>query len=326
MKKILRVLLLCLAALLAVAVVVGGLFGYFVYTPAAEMPQLTGTLTRSTIEVDGLTRVYRTYVPRGLAKGAPLIVVMHGSGQSGPQMRTETGYAFDRLADAHGFAVAYPNADAGDWETCSIVGAAGRSQRHVDDVKFLTRMVDALITEAGVDRGRVFAAGSSRGGSMAIRLALEAPARVRAVAAVSANVPVPGNFRCTPAGPGASVMIMNGTDDPLMPFDGGEVSLFGLFYRNGKVRSSRESGQYFADLNLIAGPPQTSERGVADGVRVEQVRWNTGSRADVELVAVHGGGHGMPQPYRRRPRLLGPSPTEPNGAEMIWAFFARQRP
>jgi polyhydroxybutyrate depolymerase len=66
---------------------------------------------------------------------------------------------------------------------------------------------------------------------------------------VSANVPAPENFKCKPAGQGtSSVMIMNGTEDPLVPFDGGSVSLFGLFYRIGKVRSSRESGQYFADL------------------------------------------------------------------------------
>jgi polyhydroxybutyrate depolymerase len=32
----------------------------------------------------------------------------------------------------------------------------------------------------------------------------------------------------------------------------------------------------------------------------------------------------MPQPYVRHPRLLGPTPSEPNGPELIWDFFARQ--
>ena len=107
---------------------------------------------------------------------------------------------------------------------------------------------------------------------------------------------------------------------------GGEVSLFGLFYKSGKVLSSRESGQYFADLNHIAGAPETNETQVADGVRVEQVLWRNDSKVEVELVAIHGGGHGIPQPYRRHPRLLGPSPKEPNGPAVIWDFFARQRP
>ena len=120
-------------------------------------------------------------------------------------------------------------------------------------------------------------------------------------------------------------MIMNGTKDPLNPFDGGEVKLFGLFGR-GKVRSSRESGQYFADLNNIAGRPQTNVTQVADGVQVEQVLWRNGSKVEVELVAIRGGGHGIPQPYFRYPRILGPTAREPNGPAVIWDFFERQRP
>ena len=332
MRRVRRVLRFCLWSLLAVVGLGAALVGYSVYsyTSAPEVPQLSGTLTKGTIEVDGLTRTYRTYVPQGLAKGAPLVVVMHGSGENGAQIRIETGYGFDRTADRHGFAVVYPDANEGDWETCSIVGRLSTKGLAVDDVGFLTRLVDRLIGDIGVDPVRVFAAGSSRGGSMAIRLALEAPSRFRAVAAVSASVPTPENSRCKPVGRSASIMIMNGTKDPLVPFDGGEVSLFGLFYKNGKVRSSRESGQYFAALNHIAGAPATNETNVADGVRVEQVLWRNDLKVDVELVAIHGGGHGIPQPYRRRPRLLGPlllgpSPKEPNGPDMIWAFFDRQR-
>ena len=121
-------------------------------------------------------------------------------------------------------------------------------------------------------------------------------------------------------------MIMNGTEDPLVPFDGGEINLLGVAYKYGKVMSSRESAQYFADLNHLAGAPATTGSQVADGVRVQHVLWRNDARVEVELVAIHGGGHGMPQPYRRHPRLLGPSPREPNGPEVIWAFFERQHP
>src|SRR4029077_20005520 len=79
-----------------------------------------------------------------------------------------------------------------------------------------------------------------------------------------------------------------------------------------------------ADLNHITGTPERSETQVADGVRVEQVLWRNNSNVEGELVAVHGGGHGIPQPYRRHPRGLGPSPREPNGPAVIWAFFERQ--
>ena len=321
-----RVLRFCLLSLLVVVVLIGALFGYFVYSPDPEVPQLSGTLTKSEIEVAGQKRIYRTYVPRGLAKSAPLVVVMHGSGENGAQIRIGTGYEFERLADQHGFAVVYPNSRSFDWNDCGKTGDYSENGREVDDVTFLVALVDKLITEIGVDRSRVFATGVSAGGFMSMRLALEAPTRFRAVAAVAANVQTPENFKCKPAGHSPSIMIMNGTKDPLVPFDGGEVNLLGLFYKSGNVRSSRESGQYFADLNQIAGTPKTKQAPVADDVRVEQVFWRNDSKVEVELVAIHGGGHGIPQPYWRRPRLLGPSPMVPNGPAMIWDFFERQRP
>ena len=327
MRRVLRFFLWGLIGVVALGVVLGALFGYFVYSPAPEVPRLSGTLAKGSVVIGELKRTYLTYVPQGLGKGSPLVVVMHGSGENGAQMRIETGYGFERLADQHGFAVVYPNAYDGYWDVCSVVGSIRANGLNLDDVGFLGAVVDKLITEIGVDRDRVFAIGSSRGGSMALRLALEAPSRFLAVAAVSANVPTPDNFKCHPAGQGtSSVMIMNGTKDPLVPFDGGEVNLLGLLYKNGKVRSSRESGQYFADLNNIAGTPETTDTQMADGVHVEQVLWRNESKVEVELVATHGGGHGIPQPYRRHPRLLGPSPKEPNGPAVIWAFFERQRP
>ena len=321
-----RVLRIFLWGLIIVAGLGGVLFGYFVYSPAPAVPQLSGTLTKGTIEVGGLKRTYLTYVPRGLSKGAPLIVVMHGSGENGARIRVETGYGFDRLADERGFAVAFPDGYEGYWNGCNIVGDYTANKLNVDDVGFLTAMVDKLITEIGIDPNRVFATGISRGGHMAFRLALEAPARFRAVAAVAANVPVPENFKCKPAGQDtSSVMIMNGTKDPLNPFEGGEVKFFGLF-RRGKIRSSRESAQYFANLNFIRSTPETNQIQGKDAVSVEQVLWRNDSKVEVELIAIHGGGHGIPQPYRRHPRLLGPSPNEPNGPAVIWAFFERQPP
>ena len=321
---------------LVLVALAGALFGYFIYSPDPVLPPLSGTLAKSAIEVGGLKRTYVTYVPRGLPKGAPLVLVMHGSGEHAAEIRIGTGYGFERLADEHGFAVAYPNSASFDWNDCSKVGDFSVNGAVVDDVGFLTALVDKLIAETGVDRGRVFATGVSAGGFMSIRVALEASSRFRAVAAVAANVPAPENFKCSPAGQGTSVMIMNGTNDPIVPFAGGEVNLLGMFYKGGNVRSSRDSGQYFADRNQLTGKPDTKSTAVADGVSVEQVLWQKDAKdkdakdrdanAEVELVAIRGGGHGLPQPYWRRPRLLGPSPMAPDGPAMIWAFFARQRP
>jgi polyhydroxybutyrate depolymerase len=97
MRRVLRFLRFCLWSLLFVVALGGVLFGYYVYSPAPEVPRLSGTLAKGTINVGGLKRTYLTYLPRGLAKGAPLVVVMHGSGESSAQIRIETGYGFEPL-------------------------------------------------------------------------------------------------------------------------------------------------------------------------------------------------------------------------------------
>ena len=324
MKGFLRFLRFCLLSLIVVVVLAGALFAYFVYSPDPEVPRLSGTLAKGSIDVGGVKRTYLSYVPRGLANGAPLLLVMHGSGENGARIRIETGYGFERLADEHGFAVVYPDSYSFDWNDCGKIGDYTVNGREVDDVGLLVALADKLISEIGVDRNRVFATGVSAGGFMSLRLALEAPSRFRAVAAVAASVPTPENFKCKPAGTGTSVMIMNGTKDPLVPFDGGEVNLLGWFYRGGNVRPARESAQYYADVNQLAGTPETNQTVVA-GVTVEQVLWGKDSKTEVELLAIHDGGHGLPQPYFRRPRLLGPSPMAPDGPAIIWEFFARQR-
>src|SRR5438477_11359388 len=110
-----RVLRFCLWGLIVVVASGVALFGYFVYSPSPEVPRLSGKLTKGSIEVGGLKRTYLTYVPQRLTKGAPLVVVMHGSGQGGAEMRMWTGYGFEHLADDRGFAVVYPDGYEGYW-------------------------------------------------------------------------------------------------------------------------------------------------------------------------------------------------------------------
>jgi polyhydroxybutyrate depolymerase len=324
-KTFLRIVLWLLMGAVALACILAALAGYFLYTPNPELPRLSGTVAAGSIVINGRKRTYQAYVPKGLAPGAPLVLAMHGSGENGTAMRIETGYAFERLADERGFAVVYPDGQNGHWNTCEIDKDA--QQPEIDDVQFLTALADKFIGEIGTDRNRVFGVGLSEGGYMAIRLALEAPSRFRAVAPVAANLSAPENFQCKPVTQGgASVILIHGTRDRLVPFDGREGSLlFGLF-KNPKALSSHATAQYFADLDAIVGSPVTTRSISADGFGIERSIWSNGSGVEVELIAIDGAGHVFPQPYYRARRILGPSPRDPNAAEVIWAFFERQRP
>jgi polyhydroxybutyrate depolymerase len=324
-KRILRFLLGLVAALLVLAGVAVGLGAYFLYTPEPEPPALSGTISKGSIEAGGLTRTYRLYLPKDLPKGAPLVVVLHGASENGGAIRVETGYAFERLADKQGFAVVYPDGFDGWWNGCAASDDSEANHRDIDDVGFLAALADKLVAEDGIDPARLFATGVSNGGDMAIRLALAAPARWRAVAPVAANLRIPGESKCKPPARGrTSVLLVHGTADRLEPFAGGEGSLFG-FFKSGKILSTRDTAGYFAELNGIAGNPAVTAGKTSDGFSTERLDWGAGSPAEVELFAIEGAGHVFPQPYYTARRLLGPSPKDPDGAELIWSFFARQK-
>ena len=151
MKTIRRFIGAFFLGLFGLAASAAVLFGYFLYTPDPQLPQLSGTLSKGSVTFDGLSRTYQTYLPKGLPKGAPLVLVMHGSGESAAEIRLSTGYGFERLADTHGFAVVYPNAYAFDWNDCSKVGDFSVSGRDVDDAGFLGALVNKLIQDYRVD-------------------------------------------------------------------------------------------------------------------------------------------------------------------------------
>ena len=67
------------------------------------------------------------------------------------------------------------------------------------------------------------------------------------IAAISANLPTDDNSICQKAGRAVPVAIINGTADPINPYGGGRVTLFG-FGDRGTVVSSAESAAQFARL------------------------------------------------------------------------------
>jgi polyhydroxybutyrate depolymerase len=185
-------------------------------------------------------------------------------------------------------------------------------------------LVAHLAASLGVDDTRVFATGYSNGGQMAIRLALEAPDLVAAVAPVIASLPAATNSVCRSRGEPVSILFMNGTADPINPWRGGEVALFGGLMKRGRVLSGEDSAAWFAALAGHTGPPRREEladRSPDDGSTVERVLWSGPGRKSVALYAVRGGGHTVPHPAARGPRLLGRTNADVTAAAEIEAFF-----
>lgn len=319
MRKAARIL----AWTAAVLALILALAFYLLYAPAPPEPVLSARPQSGTIRVGGREREYLLYAPARRLPAPALLVVFHGSMGSPAAIRHQSGFGFDRLADREGFLVAYPQGHEGHWNDCRRKADYPARRLGIDDVGFFEALVERLRRERGIDPRRVFVAGLSNGGHFVFRLALERPGLIAGAAVFGANLPTEDNNDCARRGPPPPIMLVNGTSDPINPYQGGAVTLFG-FGNRGTVRSAGESALYFARAAGAIGPStdRIPPKGSADPTWVERSVWRTGKR-EVVLLSVHGGGHVIPQSAYRPPRLLGAATTSIDGPSAAWAFFRR---
>lgn len=311
----------------AVLLVLGGAGGFWLLryeTPPA--PALPGTLHRGHLDHGGRTRAYTAYVPSTWRAGGAVVLVLHGSRGEGARARAAFGYAFDALAERERFLAVYPDGYARHWNGCRRAGPYAANLEDVDDVGFLLALAEHLGDRFGADPGRLFATGISNGGHMALRLALEVPRRMRAVAPVIASLPTDANLDCTRSGEAVPLLLMNGTEDPMNPWEGGRVALYGVLGDRGPVRSASETVDYFRGLAGLDGEARVEplpDADPTDGTRVVRHGWGGAGGPEVVLLAVEGGGHTVPHPAMRMPRLLGRTSRDLVAAEEIVDFFGR---
>lgn len=264
-----------------------------------------GELTSHAATFDGVERTWLTYVPNSLDGPAPVILLFHGSGDVAVGIRAWVGSYFERIADQNGAIIAYPDGFQSNWNECRAEGRWPAKERDLDDVGFGRAIVDRLERDLGagsVDRDRVFAAGYSSGGHMAMRMGREADDLVSAIAVVAANPPTPENQACEDQTAPMPAIFIEGMRDSVNPFEGGEVRVVGPGGSRGNVMSALDGAQSYADNNGAAGPVP-----VASPDRVHITEW-TGDHP-VRLVAVEDEAHNFPL-------------STIHGPNRIWEFLA----
>lgn len=271
---------------------------------AGETAGLPASVQNGQLTVDGVERTYRVFIPPTLDRSvpAPLVLVLHGGANTVADTIKITG--FDKQASIGDFIVAYPVGTRQEWNAGGCCGSA--PERNPDDVGFLTRLLDQLSTEHRIDQARVFVTGVSNGAMMAYRFACERADRVTAVASVAGAVVVD---ECQPSRP-MSVLEIHGTEDPLIPYEGGTPSAPEAAGAP-PLRSTTAMVQRWAALG---GCPAPTPPNVVGAVTVESWTGCAGGRA-VELVTVRGGGHVWFAPG------LGSANGAVDATETIWGFF-----
>jgi polyhydroxybutyrate depolymerase len=289
------------------------------------------------LEADGLTRWYRIFIPDPLPDNPALVLYLHGGTLS---MRSLFSPLVDgtqtwmSIAEQEGVVLLVPNgvnAETGDtygndqnWNDLRPDGAAGQSP--IDDVGFLSALLDKISTEVPIDENRIFVTGASNGGFMTYRLLIEAPERFAAGAAFIANLPDLGGSLSLPKQP-TPLMIANGTDDPLVPWEGGMVGK-----DRGMVISAGDTVEWWVSANQ-ADPDHLISRFLPEvdpdddcQVRMDYYPAGDGG-APVLFYAILGGGHTMPTLNHTKlenkvvERLFGPVCHQVEGVLLAWDFF-----
>ena len=303
-------------------------FILIIHTPLVSC---TGSRARSNapvspgqnIKIDGLERFYHLYIPSAYknSEAVPLVIALHGGGGTGKKVNKLLD--LNILADQHGFIVAYPDAVDRHWNDGRGVKKYRAQRENIDDVSFISRMIDAIAGKYNIDKNRVYITGASNGAMMSFRLGCDLADKISAIAPVIGSMPENLVAGCTPAVPLPLIMI-NGTEDPLVPWEGGYVHVYRK--KLGKIISVRQTIDFWVARNGCSPDPIRStirDTDPGDGTSVhKQAYQQCINDADVVLYEVRGGGHTWPGSYQYLPELfIGKTNHDLDATKAIWDFF-----
>ena len=278
-----------------------------------------------TITVDGRTREYMIHLPSSFNNSSklPIIFAFHGGG--GEYKKTIRYYNLNGLADDNGFIVVYPNAINKAWSMSGVSSRVRNIDNNVDDVKFISTLLDNLVANYKVDDKHVFCTGISRGGIFSLYLAWQLSDRIKAIAPVCASIPhaISGAYVFNHP---TSVLLINGTEDPLINYNGGPGK---LNHRNAESETAmmvptEELINKIVKLNnchssaVVTNMPDVDKN---DGCTATDYKYLCDSSL-IELIKVNNGGHTWPGAVQYLPKMIiGKVCRDFNAEEKIFEFF-----
>lgn len=281
-------------------------------------------------------RTYDVYLPAGLRRRSrvPMVVLLHGCQQTAAEFVDAT--RFTTVADRNGFVLVAPQQE-GRYHSrrCWRWYEAAHQHRGSGEPATLAAVVRQAAAEENrwrIDPLRIYVAGLSAGGAMALTLAATYPDLIAAAAVHSAppyrsatlgalalsamrgRTPLPGPGPADPAIP--PLLIIQGTDDDVVrQANGDRVADQWLAFR--AAVSAGES-----DPRRVVRS-HTDHGRTDDGRDYTRVRWYTARRARVlEYWLVKGLGHAW---SGGRPGGSFSDPAGPRAATLVWAFFRTHR-
>ena len=270
------------------------------------------------ITVDGIERDYIIHVPETLnsATQTSLVFVLHGGGGTAKGMNKLTG--FNKVSYKYGFIVCYPQGIDKHWNDGREVNISNVNGVEVNDVKFISFLIDTLLSKYNIDSALVYVTGISNGGMMSFRLGCELNSKIAAIAPVAISMSEVLYNSCVPSKP-VPIMIVFGDDDPLVPFEGGSIK-----WNRGEVVSIKKTVEFWVKNNNCSDAPlETDIDKEDDETSVKKFVFSGSSgRDEVVYFHIYGGGHTWPGGWQYLPKLIvGRTSKEFNASEVIWKWF-----
>lgn len=280
--------------------------------------------TTFTMDWDGYERLYLVHFPpkEKMTKALPVLFHIHGGGGTAKTTPSLTLGRFNDLADKEGFIVVYPEGVDKNWNDGRKLEGEQAWEEDIDDVGFIVAIVEQLKKDYSIDSDKVFTSGMSNGGFMSSRLICDRSDIFSGAAIVTATLSTDYLPKCNPTNP-VAVMIMNGTEDKLVPYDGGEIKVFKK--RRGVIVSTNDYVDFWKNKNACTEkiPTVTLPDVYDDGTIVSIDTYeNCQQGGALVLYKIEGGGHSWPGGKQYLGEwLIGKTSNEINACDEIWNFF-----
>ncbi len=272
------------------------------------------------LKVGEETRSYLMAVPEGSSGPRPVVIALHGAGQSKEGLRSYFG--LDAAAQANNFIAVYPQGEGRVWNDGRPAAMRLKAVlRPGDDVPFLVSLAHHLVMQGIADPSRIYLAGISNGGFMVERMACEFPHVFAAYTTVMATAPANYRTECRPSRP-VPIMLIHGTADSVIAYNG-------FWTPMGATLSAPDSAKMFAGLNGCGTPTSRAlpDLDKWDGTSVTEQKWsNCRDGSAVRFLTVERGGHQSPARVETDAPIgatfLGLRNRDIDAADEAWRFMS----
>jgi len=259
------------------------IFNFSIFLMFVLLLQVSQAQTNKTIQHGNETRSYREYVPASYNPSVPvpLVIAIHGLGDN---MTNFSNVGFQLLGAFENFIVVYPQAmpsPLGNAWNAGMQYSGYTLNSHINDVGFISALIDSVMSEYSIDPARVYATGFSMGGFMANRLACELSHRIAAIASAAGTR---GNLitNCNAWRP-VPFCHLHGNEDPTVPFSNNQYGM-----------DPTDLVEWWVLFNQCSTTPVITQMpdNVADGITVTHYDFPDGNDgSNVEFYLADGAGH-----------------------------------